>query len=156
MSKRNGVHIPIQNDRGVVNGVSIVDIDEAINWLKQSGITPNPYHVGIIAGHEAGHGVQVSPAARRLVEGFAEPDEFYTRAGQILDAAGITATADSPVTYNKFINLIDKYLKQGNLDNGVSELKQFMIKLPPLERQKVMKYINRLSAGTGLAYLTNE
>jgi hypothetical protein len=31
-----------------------------------------------------------------------------------------------------------------------------MIKLPPLERQKVMKYINRLSAGTGLAYLINE
>lgn len=156
MSKRNGVHIPIQNDKGTVNGVSIVDVDEAINWLKQSGITPDPYHVGIIAGHEAGHGVQVSPAARRLVEGFAEPDEFYTRAGQVLDAAGITATADNPVTYNKFVNLIDKYLKQGNLDNGVSELKQFMIKLPPLERQKVMKYINRLSAGTGLAYLTNE
>ena len=156
MAKRNGVHIPIQNDRGVVNGVSIVDIDEAINWLKQSGITPDPYHVGIISGHEVGHGVQVSPNARRLVEGFAEPDEFYTRAGQILDDAGVFETSQNPVSFGKFMQFIDDYLKRGNLDNGISALKQYMQNISsPIKRQQVMGAINRFSVGTGSAYLLN-
>lgn len=151
-----GMHIPIGNDIGeTVGGLSIVDIQNAIKYLKQSGIkdvTPND--IGIIAGHEAGHGVQISPAAKRAIEGFSEPDEFYTRAGQVLDAAGIKSTEGKRIQFNQFMNMIDDYLSKGNLDNGVSEIRDFLrSKTKAVDRQNIMKYINELSGFSGAAYL---
>lgn len=154
-ANRRGVHIPIGNNAGeTTGGLSIVDIQDAVNYLKQSGIKyVTPYDVGIIAGHEAGHGVQISPAARKAIQDFSEPEEFYTRAGQILDSAGITSTADSPLSYGQFMQLTNDYLKQGNLDNGITVLKNYMSNLSPLKRQKVMAGINRFSVGLGTTYL---
>lgn len=151
-----GMHISIGNNVGeTIGGLSIVDIQNAIKYLKQSGIkdvTPND--IGIIAGHEAGHGVQISPAAKRAIEGFSEPDEFYTRAGQVLDAAGIKSTANKRIQFNQFMNMIDDYLSKGNLDNGVSEIRDFLrSKTKVVDRQNIMKHINELSSFSGAAYL---
>lgn len=156
-ANKRGVHIPIGNSAGeTTGGLSIVDIQDAINYLKQSGVEQvTPYDVGIIAGHEAGHGVQVSPAAKKAIQDFPEPEEFYTRAGQILDSAGVTSTADNPLSYGQFMQLTDDYLKQGNLDNGITILKNYMTNLSPLKRQQVMAGINRFSVGLGSAYLLN-
>ena len=155
-ANRRGAHIPIESGKRV-SGISVVDIQEAINYLKESGVkNPNAYDVGIIAGHEAGHGVQVSPKAKQLVQDFVEPEEFYTRAGQILDDAGVFETSQNPVSFGKFIQFIDNYLKRGNLDNGISALKQYMQNISsPIKRQQVMGAINRFSVGTGSAYLLN-
>ena len=155
-ANRKGAHIPIENG-SKVSGISVVDIQEAINYLKESGVkNPNAYDVGIMAGHEAGHGVQVSPRAKQLVQDFVEPEEFYTRAGQILDDAGVFETSQNPVSFGKFMQFIDDYLKRGNLDNGISALKQYMQNISsPIKRQQVMGAINRFSVGTGSAYLLN-
>ena len=155
-ANKRGVHIPIENGNRTT-GISIVDIQDAINYLKQSGVkNPNAYDVGIMAGHEAGHGVQVSPKAKQLVQDFIEPEEFYTRAGQILDDAGVFETSQNPVSFGKFMQFIDDYLKRGNLDNGISALKQYMQNISsPIKRQQVMGAINRFSVGTGSAYLLN-
>ena len=155
-ANRKGAHIPIESGKRA-SGISVVDIQEAINYLKESGIkNPNAYDVGIIAGHEAGHGVQVSPKAKQLVQDFVEPEEFYTRAGQILDDAGVFETSQNPVSFGKFMQFIDDYLKRGNLDNGIFALKQYMQNISsPIKRQQVMGAINRFSVGTGSAYLLN-
>lgn len=153
-ASKRGVHLPIGNDAGeTISGVSIVDIQDAVNFLRKSGIkNPTATDVGIIAGHEAGHGVRVSEQALNLVKDYYAPEEFYTQAGQILDVFGIKNTS-TPVTYNKFMNLLDTYLKNHNLDNGISNLRNYMQKLSPLNRQKVMANINRFSAGLFGAYL---
>lgn len=160
-ANKRGVHIPIGDSvtSETTGGVSIVDIENAVKYLRESGIAnPTPTDVGIIAGHEAGHGVKVTDEALDLVRNYYAPEEFYTQAGQILDAAGVVDTSE-PITYNQFMYMLDQYNRNKNLNNGIGKLKDFMQNLSLIDRQKVMKNINRFSVGLlgvyGLKQLEN-
>ena len=160
-ANKRDVHIPIGDSvtAETTGGVSIVDIENAVKYLRESGIAnPTPTDVGIIAGHEAGHGVKVTDEALNLVRNYYAPEEFYTQAGQILDAAGVVDTSE-PITYNQFMYMLEQYNQNKNLNNGIDKLKDFMQNLSLIDRQKVMKNINRFSVGLlgmyGLKQLKN-
>lgn len=155
LANKKGVHFDLGNKSGdTIGGVNIVEIADAVNMVRKlHGREAIPYDISMIAGHELGHGVQLSDDALRAVSGYYDPYEFYTQAGQVLDNAGIINNTLSPLSFNKFINLTNNYLANGNLDNGITKMRDFLMSLSPLERQAVMKNINRFSAGLFGAYL---
>ncbi len=155
LANKKGVHFDLGNKSGdTIGGVNIVEIADAVNMVRKlHGREAIPYDISMIAGHELGHGVQLSDDALRAVSGYYDPYEFYTQAGQVLDNAGIINNTLSPLSFNKFINLTNSYLANGNLDNGITKMRDFLMSLSPLERQAVMKNINRFSAGLFGAYL---
>lgn len=147
MANKRGSYLSFGDDLGnTTSGIGVVDVEDAIKYLKESGISnPTKADIETVVGHEAGHGVKVSEEALNAVRDYYAPDEFYTQAGQILDSFGITDTSN-PVPFNQFMDMINTYLKSGHLDNGISKLRTFMNSLSPVDRQKVMKHINRFSA----------
>lgn len=152
-ANRRGVHIPIGDNSGqTIGGVSVVDIKETLKYLRESGIiNPNADDVGTVVAHEAGHGVKVNKFARDLVKDFRNPDEFYTLVGQVLDDAKITKNEKIP--FGRLIRLIDKYLKKKKLDNGITELREYLSNYPEDKRKDLMVAIGRFSAGLFGAYL---
>ena len=161
MANKGGVHFNVANESGdVLGGVSIVDIKKAMNLVNElNGRKAIPYDIGVIAGHEYGHGLKLPEEALEVVNGYYAPEEFYTQAGQILDDAGLIHTTTNPISFNKFMKSLDKYLNKGNIDNGISKMKEYLLSLSPLQRQKVMKNINRFSVGIlgmyGISQLAN-
>lgn len=155
-ASRRGVHVPIGDNSGrTIGGVSVVDIEETLKYLKESGIiNPNADDVGTVVAHEAGHGVKVNKFARDLVKDFKNPDEFYTLVGQVLDDAKITKNEEIP--FGRLMQLTDKYLKKKKLDNGITELREYLSKYPENKRKDLMKAIGRFSAGLFGAYLIQQ
>lgn len=168
LNKGYGVHIPIGNDIENIGGLSIVDRKQAAQFLQSMGIEPTPRNIDMIMGHEVGHQTyEIPEEAKSLLYNYTRPEEFFTQAGQILDNAGIKNTLNNPVSYENFMNMLAQYQKQGNIDNGISQLAKFMESFKTntgnkwkdavnvLNRNKLMKYINSLSAGLYGAYLIN-
>ena len=168
LSKGYGVHIPIGNDIENIGGLSIADRKQAAQFLQSMGIEPTPRNIDMIMGHEVGHqAYEIPEEAKSLLYNYTRPEEFFTQAGQILDNAGIKNTLNNPVSYENFMNMLAQYQKQGNIDNGISQLAKFMESFKintgnkwkdavnVLNRNKLMKYINSLSAGLYGAYLIN-
>lgn len=155
MNNKRGAHIPIGNNAGeTTGGISIVEVEDAINYLKSKGIkNPTERDIRIMFGHELGHGVKLTPEALNAVRGYEAPEEFYTQIGQVLDSAGITSTQDMPVQFNDLLKLGEKYLAEGNLDNGVSKALNFLKRFKGnsikdiIKQQNIMKLINRFSVG---------
>ena len=152
-ASRRGVHVPIGDNSGrTIGGVSVVDIEETLKYLRESGIiNPNADDVGTVVAHEAGHGVKVNKFARDLVKDFKNPDEFYTLVGQVLDDAKITKNEKIP--FGRLVRLTDKYLKKKKLDNGITELREYLSNYPEDKRKDLMTAIGRFSAGLFGAYL---
>ena len=148
-ASRRGVHVPIGDNSGrTTGGVSVVDIKETLKYLRESGIiNPNADDVGTVVAHEAGHGVKVNKFARDLVRDFRNPDEFYTLVGQVLDDAKVTKNEEIP--FGTLMRLTDKYLKKKKLDNGITEVRDYLSKYPEDKRKDLMKAIARFS---GIAY----
>lgn len=152
-ASRRGVHVPIGDNSGrTIGGVSVVDIEETLKYLRESGIiNPSADDVGTVVAHEAGHGVKVSKFARDLVKDFRDPDEFYTLAGQVLDDAKITKNEEIP--FGTLMRLTDKYLKKKKLDNGITEVRDYLSKYPEDKRKDLMKAIARFS---GILYAISQ
>lgn len=168
MAKKQGVHIPFGTETTTDAGLSIVDIADAVRLLKKHHITnPTSKDIENIIAHEFGHSTayEIPEDVRPLLEGYYDPNEFFTQAGQILDNAGIKETVNNPVSYKDFMDMLAQYQSQGNLDNGISQLADFMKQFSAtsgnrwkdastiVKRNQLMKYINRLSAGLYGAYL---
>ena len=150
MASRRGAYLNIGDDVGnTVSGVGVVDRESAIQYLKNRGIqNPTEADIQNVIAHEHGHSVRVSDEALAEISDFPEPDEFFTRAGQIFDEYGIRDTniAESPITFNEFMNMLQGYLNRGRLDNGITQLREYLNNLSPVRRSRVMKYINRFAA----------
>ena len=155
-ANRRGVHIPIGDNSGkTIGGVSVVDIKEALKYLRESGIiNPNADDVGTIVAHEAGHAVKVSKFAKDLVKDFKHPDEFYTLVGQILDYGKVTK--NEGISFNRLMKLTDKYLHDKKLDNGITELRKYLSNYPMSQRKDLMKAIGRFSVGLFGTYLVGQ
>ena len=155
MANRRGSHLSFGNNVGeTTGGISVVDVEEAIKYLKEKGIAnPTSKDLNIMVGHEKGHGVKLTKEALDAVKGFENPEEFYTLFGQVLDDAGITSTKQMPLQFDQLLKLGDNYLKKGNLDNGVRDainfLKRFKGDTPmdKVKQRKIMSLINRFSIG---------
>lgn len=152
-ASRRGVHVPIGDNSGqTIGGVSVVDIKETLKYLRESGIiNPNAEDVGTVVAHEIGHGVKVNKAAMNLVKDYSNPNEFYTLVGQILDYGKVTKNEE--ISFNRLMKLTDKYLHDKKLDNGITELKEYLSNYPMSQRKDLMKAIGRFSAGLFGAYL---
>lgn len=156
MGHKSGVHFNYESAAGQETGFNAVSIIDAMNMVRRSnGRELLPRDVGIILGHEIGH-IKIPQAALDAISGYYAPEEFFTQAGQILDNAGIKNTLMNPVSSNKFMQLTRKYLEEGNVDNGISKLYEFMKKLTPNQRNKIIPFINRLSAGLFGTYLVSQ
>lgn len=168
MAKKQGVHIPFGTENTTDAGLSIVDIADAVRLLRKHNITnPTSKDIENIIAHEFGHSTayEIPEDVRPLLQGYYDPNEFFTQAGQILDNAGIKETINNPVSYKDFMDMLAQYQSQGNLDNGISQLADFMKQFSAtsgnrwkdastiVKRNQLMKYINRLSAGLYGAYL---
>lgn len=155
-ANRRGVHIPIGNNSGkTIGGVSVVDIKETLKYLRESGIiNPNAEDVGTVVAHELGHGVKVNKAAMNLVKDYSNPNEFYTLVGQILDYGKVTKNEE--ISFNRLMKLTDKYLHNKKLDNGITELREYLSNYPMSQRKDLMKAIGRFSAGLFGTYLMGQ
>lgn len=102
MANRRGSHLSFGNNAGeTTGGISVVDVEEAIKYLKEKGIAnPTSKDLDIMVGHEKGHGVKLTKEALDAVKGFENPEEFYTLFGQVLDDAGITSTKQMPLQFD--------------------------------------------------------
>lgn len=146
-NNNEGIHTPVTDDYGnLIGGVSYVDKQKAIAMLKKSGVkNPTEEDIKTIIAHEEGHQVE-TPGADK---------EFYTQMGQVLDNEGITA-ANPNMTLDSMLASIDRYLKQGKLDNGISARKEQILDMPINTANRVIANINRFSGGTGVAYLLSD
>ena len=152
-ASRRGVHIPIGDNSGqTIGGVSVVDIKETLKYLRESGIiNPNAEDVGTVVAHEIGHGVKVNKAAMNLVKDYSNPNEFYTLVGQILDYGKVTKNEE--ISFNRLMKLTDKYLHDKKLDNGITELREYLSNYLMSQRKDLMKAIGRFSVGLFGTYL---
>ena len=146
MNNGKGVHTPVIGDDGnLIGGISYIDRQQALKALRESGITnPTESDLQTIMGHEWGHQVEVPGMDK----------EVYTQLGQVLDNEGVIA-ANPNWTVWDWINKIEKYLSEGRLDNGISNILERLYNMDYKTAQKFVANANKFSAGTGAAYLLN-
>ena len=60
------------------------------------------------------------------------------------------------MTLDSMLASIDRYLKQGKLDNGISARREQILDMPINTANRVIANINRFSGGTGVAYLLSD